>query len=274
MVPTTLRPTTAARNLLCAFDHTGKVRRPCGSLVLGELRSLFASYPLPDPAGVEHGNGHVVLLVPGLFTSDSLTRPLRSFLKVCGYRAFGWGLGVNWGPTPRLVAALRERLAELRTTEGGPVSIVGVSLGGLLARDLAYENPHDVRQVITIASPFRLPTASVLEPVIRLLALFYTPAIDLARLATPLPVRAAEIYSRKDGIVAWESCRGDDGTSIEVMETHCGVCRNPVALRAVAQLLGNGLVKQSHAAVGLAQHPQSHGMGNQMLQRSVPSPAQ
>jgi pimeloyl-ACP methyl ester carboxylesterase len=172
---------------------------------------------------------------------------LQQFLNTCGYRAFGWGLGVNWGPTPRLVSGLRRRLEQLRDIEGGPVSVVGLSLGGVLARDLAYQCPADIRQVITIASPFHLPTATIFEPLVRLCALCYSPAIDVKRLAAPLPVPAAAIYTRQDGIVAWESCRTDDRDcpAIEVAGPHFAVCRNPVVFRAVAQRLGDRPTRQS-----------------------------
>jgi hypothetical protein len=116
-----------------------------------------------------------------------------------------------------------------------------LSLGGLLARDLAHKYPADLRQVITIASPFHLPTATFLEPLVHLCARCYPPAIDVARLAAPLPVPAAAIYTRQDGIVAWESCRSDDRgcVAIEVEGSHCAVCRNPEVFRAVAQQLGD-----------------------------------
>jgi pimeloyl-ACP methyl ester carboxylesterase len=237
-----------APRLADVFDRTGKIRRPPSILMLGEAWSFVAYYPRPpDPAEFPSGGGHVVLLVPALFTTDHVNRPLRRFLDACGYRAFGWRLGVNWGPTRRLVRGLRRRLAELRALEGGPVSVVGLSLGGLLARDLAYQCPDDVRQVITIASPFHLPTATPLEPIIQLSALCYSPAIDVARLASPLPVPATAIYSRQDGVVAWESCRNDDANclAIEVKGTHFGACRNPEVFRAVARRLGDRAIKPS-----------------------------
>jgi pimeloyl-ACP methyl ester carboxylesterase len=232
----------SAQSLARVFDRSGKIRRPANSLVLGEAWSVFSYYPpLPNPAEFPNGRGHVVLLVPGLFTSDAVNRQLQRFLNACGYRAFGWNLGVNWGPTPRRVTGLRRRLAELREIEAGPVSLVGLSLGGLLARDLAYQSPRDVRQVITIASPFHLPTATILEPFIHLCALCCPPAIDVARLASPLPVPSAAIYSRQDGIVAWESCRSDDRDclAIEVGGAHFAACRNPEVFRAVARRLAH-----------------------------------
>jgi hypothetical protein len=230
------------RTLDHVFDRTGTIRRPSNFLILREALSLFCDHrPPPDPAELPNGRGHVVLLVPGLFTSDAVNRSLQRFLNACGYHAFGWGLGVNWGPTPRLVSGLRRRLTALRAIEDGPVSVVGLSLGGLLARDLAHQCPDDIRQVITIASPFHLPTATILEPLIHLSALCYAPAIDVARLAAPLPVPAAAIYSRQDGIVAWESCRNDDRNcpAIEVAGSHFAACRNPDVFRAVAQRLAD-----------------------------------
>jgi pimeloyl-ACP methyl ester carboxylesterase len=236
-----------ARSLAHVFDRTGTIRRPSSTLTLREAWSLLSYYPSPpDPAELPDGRGHVVLLVPAWFTTDAVNRPLQHFLDACGYRTFGWGLGVNWGPTPRLVTALRRRLRELREIEGGPVSVVGLSLGGLFARDLAHQCPDDIRQVITIASPFHLPTATILEPVIHICALCYSPAIDLARLASPLPVPAAAIYTRQDGIVAWESCRNDDRNcqAIEVEGSHFAVCRNPDVFRAVAQRLSDCSARQ------------------------------
>jgi len=231
-----------AQNLAHVFDHSGKVRRPSLLLTLREGYALLPTRATaPDPAEVAFGRGHVVLLIPGWFMTDAINAPLQRFLNACGYRAFGWQLGVNWGPTLRLVDGLQRRLAELRELEGGPVSVVGLSLGGLFARDLAYRCPRDVRQVITIASPFRLPTATILEPLFRLLAFCYSPAIDVARLATPLPVPAAAIYTREDGIVAWESCRSGDGPAVEVAGSHFAVWRNPDVLRAVARRLGQQL---------------------------------
>ena len=223
------------------FDRTGAVRRPALSALLREVVSDLTYFPAaPDRTGIADGRGHVVLLIPAFLTNDLATRHLRRFLQDCGYRSFGWGLGPNWGPTPRLVAGLRRRLVALRELAGEPVSVIGLSLGGILARDLAYDFPDDVRHVITLASPFNLPTASMLEPLVRLTALFYRPALDIGRLATPLPVASTAFFTRDDGVVAWETCRGADPTctNVEVASSHLSICRNPEVLRAVAMRLG------------------------------------
>jgi hypothetical protein len=82
--------------------------------------------------------------------------------------------------------------------------------------------------------------ASGTEPLRRLAARFYDPAIDIARLAGPLPVRSVAIFTRDDGLVAWESCRREDANcrAVEVAGPYLTICRNPDALRAVVAELG------------------------------------
>jgi hypothetical protein len=120
--------------------------------------SLLAYFPIaPDPSRQPQGHGQVALVIPAFLTTDAVTRPLRDFLTRCGYRALGWELGINWGPTPRLLAALRARLSELNRLAGGPVSVIGVSLGGILARDLAHDRAGDIRPTHHRGEP--LPSA-------------------------------------------------------------------------------------------------------------------
>ncbi len=225
------------------FDKTGAVRRPPYRLLLHEAWSLISYRPEPpDPRTLPSGKGRVVLVIPAFLTGDAVTKPLRRFLTRCGYRALGWDLGVNWGPTPRLLGELRRRLKELREVAGGPVTVVGVSLGGLLARDLACDHPADVREVITLVSPFRLPTASTIEPLFHLCARFYSSEIDPSRIAKPLPVPSMAIYTRDDGLVAWQSCTPsvEECAGFEVPGAHVTICRNPAALRLLATRLGGG----------------------------------
>jgi pimeloyl-ACP methyl ester carboxylesterase len=222
------------------FDRSGAVRRPPFRGLVREAVSLALDHPArPDPANLPPGEGHVVLIIPAFLTTDASTRPLRLFLTRCGYRVFGWELGVNWGPTARIYAGLRRRLQACRAREGGPVSLIGISLGGLLARDVAYDCPQDIRHVITMVSPFRLPTACTIEPLIQICARFYCSEVEPLRLLRPLPVPSTAIYTRGDGLVAWETCRTEDAscTSIEVEGAHSTICRNPEALRLVAQRL-------------------------------------
>lgn len=223
-----------------AFDRSGRVRRPPYGLLAAEPWSYLFYKPMPpDPVDLPSGNGHVVLIIPAFLNGDGITLPLRDFLNRCGYRAFGWDLGINWGPTPRLLRALRSRLDDCRRLEGGPVSVIGVSLGGLLARDLAHDRPGDVAHVITIVSPFRLPTASHLEPLFHLCSPFYSQDFDPARLSEPLAMPSTAIFTRADGLVAWESCMVEEpaGAAFETDGAHSTICRNPRVLRLVAERL-------------------------------------
>jgi pimeloyl-ACP methyl ester carboxylesterase len=222
------------------FDRSGRVRRPPYSRLWPEVLSFISEFPqAPDPSEFKAGEGHVVLVIPGFLTPDTFTLPLRNFLASCGYRAFGWGLNFNFGPTPRLLAGLERRFQECRALAGAPISIIGVSLGGLFARNLAFEHPRDIRQVITMVSPYRLPTASTLEPLVRICAPFFSDEIDIKRLATQLPVPSTSVFTREDGLVAWETCRSDEanGLPVEVRGKHVTICRNPETLRTVGRRL-------------------------------------
>jgi len=113
---------------------------------------------------------------------------------------------------------LERRFQECRAIAGAPISVIGVSLGGLFARNLAFEHPRDIRQVVTLVSPYRLPTASTIEPLVRLLRAFFSATRSTSgRLATQLPVPSTAVYTREDGLVAWETCRSEEanGQSVE-----------------------------------------------------------
>jgi pimeloyl-ACP methyl ester carboxylesterase len=214
-------------------------RRPGYGRLPAEIWSLLTYRPAPpSPESLPDGAGKPVLVVPAFLTGDSFTRPLREFLTRCGFRPFGWGLGINWGPTPRLLDGLDRRLSDIRR-DHGTVALVGVSLGGIFARNLAYERPNDISHVATVASPFRLPTAVNLAPLVRLCARRYSPEVQPARLRQPLPVPATAIYTRTDGIVAWDSCFDANSADlcIELSGAHLTLCSNPETLRVLARQL-------------------------------------
>jgi hypothetical protein len=225
------------------FDRTGRVKRPPAAALISEVRALLFDRPAsPDPRQLPRGDGQTVLVIPAFLTGDWATAPFRRFLQDCGFRAPGWQLGLNWGPTPGILGGLRRRLDALRALQDGPISLIGISLGGLLARDLAHRRPNDVRQVITLASPYRLPTAATIEPLFHLIGRFYSDDIDVRRLLQPLPVPELNIFTRDDGIVAWQTCRPDpvsgEGCVVhEVQGAHLTICRNPQARAAVVRRL-------------------------------------
>lgn len=189
------------------------------------------------------GDGHTVLVLPGLGATDWATSPLRRFLAGLGYDVHGWGLGRNIGPSLAAVRGMRELLRELAAH--GKVSLVGWSLGGIFARELARERPGSVRQVITLGSPYALadPRHTRINPLYRLLARFYEPGAPLpppedAR--PPFPVPSTSVYSRSDGIVPWRSCVSPPGPrhqNIAVTSSHLGYGYNATVLWVVADRL-------------------------------------
>src|ERR1700675_3083052 len=117
-----------------------------------ELAACVGAWPLLSLA--PRGDGHPVLVLPGLVASDTSTRPLRSFLKNRGYAVNGWGLGRNLGLRDGVQRAMVDLVRELSDTHGRKISLVGWSLGGVYARQLAKMMPDRVRSVITLGSPF------------------------------------------------------------------------------------------------------------------------
>ena len=226
----------------------GTIPPPRRSLLLLEGRALFelaALLPtLPLLQRAPKGDGHPVLVLPGLMASDFSTRALRAFLRSRGYHAHGWKLGRNVGPSPPVVMGLAERLQALQTRYARRVSLIGWSLGGVYARELARRFPSDVRQVITLASPFRDVSASNVPRVLRAFASDRLPRErqDLrAQLSTPLSVPSTAIFSRTDGIVAWQSCMeaapGPLCENIEVESSHLGIGHHPIVLLTIADRL-------------------------------------
>jgi hypothetical protein len=209
--------------------------------VLLELAALLPAYPVLRRGA--RGDGHPVLVLPGLMASDFSTRTLRAFLRSRGYQTYGWKLGRNLGPNPEMAAHLVERLQELRARHDRRLSLIGWSLGGVYARELARRFPADVRQVVTLASPFRDVEATNVPRFLRAFAR-RRPLPDEStyreHLAAPLPVPTTAIYSRSDGIAAWRSCREEPGPfseNIEVESSHLGIGHHPVVLLTIADRL-------------------------------------
>ena len=212
------------------------------------VEAISAVTPMPRRAAIlasraaPRGDGHPVLVVPAFLRGDRDMLSLRRFIGECGYAVSAWGLGVNVGPTEAILAGLERRLDDLSAQHQRKVSLVGHSLGGAIARELAKKRPDAVRQLITLASPIRLPTASPMEPVYRLLSRWHSPTSRglYTALNEPASVPTTAIYTRTDGIVAWQSCleaAGPERESIEVAGPHSTMARNPAAWRIVADRL-------------------------------------
>jgi pimeloyl-ACP methyl ester carboxylesterase len=212
------------------------------SRALLELAALLPAYPVLRRA--PHGDGHSVLVLPGLMASDFSTRALRRFLRDKGYQAHGWKQGRNLGPSEALIAAMVERLTDIHRRSGRRVSLIGWSLGGIYARELARAMPELVRQVITLASPFRDLDAVNVPRFLQVRARSRNPVGDdaaiRARLRAPLAVPTTAIFSHSDGITAGDSCRADAAPqteNLEVASSHLGIVHHPVVLLTIADRL-------------------------------------
>ncbi|HEX2073975.1 MAG TPA: alpha/beta hydrolase [Geodermatophilus sp.] len=190
------------------------------------------------------GDGHPVLVLPGLLGDDVSTRLLRSVLRRLGYRVHGWRLGRNIGPTRKCVEGMRDRIDDLSDRYGRPISLVGWSLGGVFARDLARRTPDSVRQVVTLGSPFRLTrqTQSHASRVFESYAHLHIGdfPLPLRGEALPLSVPATSIYSHLDGIVHWQTCLetpSPRAENIAVHASHLGMGHHPAVLYALADRL-------------------------------------
>jgi len=170
--------------------------------------------------------------------------PMRRYLRELGYDAYAWKMGRNIGGVSRMRAALRDRLSEICTATGRKVSIVGWSLGGVYARDLALQAPEMVRYVVTLGSPFandvRATNATRLYEALSGEAVENDSELRNA-IAGDLPVPTTSIYSRSDGIVNWRTCllrASEAAENIEVhFASHIGLGVNAAALWAVADRL-------------------------------------
>jgi pimeloyl-ACP methyl ester carboxylesterase len=222
---------------------------PALPLYLSEPGRAVADYGLylaawPLAPRLPRGDGHSVIVLPGLLADDISTRALRTVLRRLDYDVHGWGLGRNIGPTAPCVKGIRDLLSRLTDRHGKPVTVIGWSLGGIFARDLARRSPESVRQVITLGSPFRLARHSqsratkVFDRFSHLHVEHRT--LPLESESTPLPIPATSIYSHFDGIVHWQTCLDTPSASCEniaVMASHLGLGHHPASIWAIADRL-------------------------------------
>jgi pimeloyl-ACP methyl ester carboxylesterase len=221
---------------------------PALPLYLSEPGRAVADFGLylaarPLAPRLPRGDRHPVLVLPGLLADDHSTCALRGVLRKLGYDVHGWGLGRNIGPTALCVTGIRDKLAELTEQHDQPVSVIGWSLGGIFARDLARRSPESVRQVITLGSPFRLARFSQTRAS-RVFDRFSHLHVEHRTLPlepdAPLSVPATSIYSQFDGIVHWETCLDTPGEfceNIAVMASHLGLGHHPASIWAIADRL-------------------------------------
>jgi pimeloyl-ACP methyl ester carboxylesterase len=215
-----------------------------------ELGAMGASLPILMRA--PNGDGHPVMVLPGFMASDISTKPLRSFLARKGYDCRGWGLGRNLGThivggQQVLSNELLDKVIELSVIHDAKVSLVGWSLGGLLAREIARIIPDCVRQVITLGSPFNgshgsSPAVEGLFELINGNVSQSNPDV-VRKMFTPPPVPNSALYSKTDGVVHWQACINHrieahhQAENIQVRGSHSGLGHNPQVVWIVANRL-------------------------------------
>jgi pimeloyl-ACP methyl ester carboxylesterase len=224
------------RNVLAA---TEPVRATAGAGALAATLPLLRLAP--------RGERHPVLVLPGLMASDVSTGTLRRWLRRLGYPVVGWELGRNRGPTQEVVDALPKLVRRLTDQYGSPVSIVGQSLGGIFARRLALRVPGEVRQVVTLGSPFGPAPHGGDDSRAARLYRSYAPThatgwatAGRERIARPLPVPSTSVYSRWDGVVNWRACLQEvtaTSENVAVHAAHLGMGFDPAVLWVVADRL-------------------------------------
>jgi pimeloyl-ACP methyl ester carboxylesterase len=207
-----------------------------------EAGAMVASLPLLQRT--PNGDGHSVLVFPGFLAGDLSTWPLRSFLLSRGYLSHAWDFGFNLGPRNRLLERCVEYLHEIQRASGRRVSLIGWSLGGVYAREIAKLAPDATRCVISLGSPFSGPrTATNAWRLYEMLN--GTDSIDAAQYASlsdAPPVPTTSILSKTDGVVAWQCSvqtphPDRQSENIEIVASHVGMGLNPFALYAIADRL-------------------------------------
>lgn len=205
--------------------------------LLAGLASFWVDHWFP------RGDGHPVVVFPGMATNDQSTLLLRRFLKRLGYPVFGWEQGFNFGPRHGVLSRCRDRVHEIHEKFDRKVTLIGWSLGGVYAREMAKLEPERVRQVVTLASPFAgSPHATNAYGLFRLLTGHHVHRepglLDRIREAPPVPTTS--IFSRSDGVVSWVCSvqhPAPKTENIQVAASHLGIGFNPLALFAIADRL-------------------------------------
>ena len=209
-------------------------------MLVDQLRSPVLQTPL--------GKGQPVIVIPGLLSADITTRLLRRTLCACGFAARGWGLGVNRGAN----AAKFARLADDLRQSGQPVVLIGVSLGGLYARELAFRYPEWVRGVITLGSPFsgdlRANNAWRIYELVNGHKVD-NPPVQMTRGAKPTPYTVA-FWSDRDGMIAPECARGlpeETDEQIEVPTPHMMICTDAEAIMRITNMAAEIVARNGSA---------------------------
>ena len=212
----------------------------------------YAGMHMMDREALPEGDGHPVIIFPGLAADKRSLVPLRNCCEALGYAVYDWEQGFNTGPKGDIDEWLHNLATHVRgvaTMHNRKVSLIGWSLGGIYAREIAKLQSPLVRQVITLGTPFLSRGSETNVGWLYRLVNGSAPLVDdklAARLRETPPVPTTSIYSRTDGVVAWETCLldgdCDEGENVEVEGSHMGLPWNPQVLRIVAGRLARSEV--------------------------------
>lgn len=199
-----------------------------------------------DITSMPRGDGHPVVVFPGLGANEASTAPLVRLCRKLGYAARDWGRGFNTGPRGDVAAWLDELAGHvdgLTAPDARTISLIGWSLGGFYAREVAKRLHRRVRQVVTVGTPFAGRAEHTHAAWFYRLVNGRAPAYDdalMKQLRTPPHVPTTSVFSRSDGIVAWQACLQNGGPcaeNIEVDGSHCGLGWNPRVFTIIADRL-------------------------------------
>jgi pimeloyl-ACP methyl ester carboxylesterase len=236
------------------------LKPPPPSGLIREVR-FFLEFPrlmmrFPDLARQPRGRGQPVLILPGYGAGDGSTILLKSYLRLLGYRARGWGLGRNSGNVRDLLPRVLKKIASFARRAQQEVHLIGWSLGGYLAREVARERPDLVRQVITLGTPvIGGPKYTVVARA------FHRQGIDIDAIEAEIEIRnqislqthVTAIYSRKDAVVSWEACIDRAALNVEHVEvrtTHLGFGFSPEVYKIIAKRLADEAESLRHGLPG------------------------
>jgi len=194
---------------------------------------------------IPRGDGHPVLVFPGFSTGDWATALLRKFLKNKGYAAHGWNLGMNLGYRKALKNKMEKRLLEISKRYKRKVSLIGWSLGGVYARELAKAHPDQVRFVITLGSPFlKIKEGVRTRKIYELISGHRLDDMEpgmVRQMQNPPPVPTTSIFSSSDGLIASECCVQKETRTSENIQipggSHVGLVSNPLVYWVIANRL-------------------------------------
>lgn len=226
------------------FTATAALSAGCSTMMMQDINTPLEQCLISSvaPAG-----GAPVIVVPGFMTNDAYMGSLQGRLREKGWQVYGWGAGVNTGADAGKARLLQEQLDKVYRRHGQKVAVVGYSLGGVYARELARANPGKVSQVVTLGAPFGLrDDAGQSNARVQRIQNYYNAGGTTENPALAPPVPTVSVYSRNDGLVPWQASQsaGKGAQNIEVRQGHLTMPFN----REVAAVVLNRMTPEAETS--------------------------